>query len=288
MTYKLAIGDRMYSSWSLRGWLLFEPFDVHVNVRMAFMKTPDFSTVLEEFQPSLLVPAMRNGDVVVWDSLAMAETLAEDHPDAGYWPTDPAQRAMARSMVAEMHSGFTALRGACPMNLRQTYVGFEPDAAVLADIARLERLWALPNIEGPWLFGSFSVVDAFFAPVAARLAGYDLPMSDFARAYVNTHLANPHFRRWRAMAFAADMKRPNYEFDLAHSDWTGPKVLPAKPVENVTTINSTCPYSGKEIAPNSLAEINGRYVGFCNQFCRDKSVADAEAWPKLMDLLETA
>lgn len=285
MTYELAIADRMYSSWSLRGWLLFDCFDIHVNVRTAFMGTPDFKAMLENFAPSLLVPAMRHGDMVVWDSLAMVETLAEDFPQAGFWPSDRNARGMARSIVAEMHSGFTALRGACNMNLRQQYVGYQPDKAVLADLARLEQLWALPKSDGPWLFGEFSAVDAFFAPVAARIAGYNLPVGEFAAAYVATHLASPSFRRWRAMGFAADNYKPDYEYDFEKTTWPGPATLAARPVVDLTPIDTVCPYSDLPVVADSLAEIDGSVVGFCNQFCRDKSVADAEAWPKLVKLL---
>lgn len=285
MTYTLAIGDRMYSSWSLRGWMLFAPFDVHVNVRLAFMGTPDFRTLLADFAPAQLVPAMKNGDIVAWDSLAIAETLAEAHPDIRYWPEDTCERAMARSLVAEMHSGLNALRSDCPMNLRQGYSGFEPSDDVLRDIARLELLWGMTPDTGPWLFGDFTIADAFFAPVAARIAAYDLPVNASASAYVAQHLVHPNFRQWRAMAFANDMKKAHYEFDLPATNWPGPTPIPAHAVEGGKAVNELCPYSGKPIVPDSLAEFDGVVVGFCNQFCRDKSVADAEAWPALVELL---
>ena len=139
MTYTLAIGDRTYSSWSLRGWLLFAAFDVPVTTRFAPMRTDDFVKMLEEFAPSRTVPSLKIGDdVVIWDSLAMAEALAERHPEVAYWPADPVARGIARSITAEMHSSFTALRGACPMNLEHQWQEFEPDEGVLADLARLE------------------------------------------------------------------------------------------------------------------------------------------------------
>ena len=126
MTYTLAIGDRTYSSWSLRGWLVFAAFDLPVTSRLLPMKTTAFGDGLLDFAPARLVPALSFEGVTVFDTLAIAETLAERHPDAGHWPSDPAQRALARSITAEMHSGFTALRAACPMVLSHKWIGFEP------------------------------------------------------------------------------------------------------------------------------------------------------------------
>ncbi len=287
MTYELAIGDRMYSSWSLRGWLLFAAFDLHVNVSHAYMKTPEFGRMLEGFPPARLVPAARLDGDVVWESLAIAETLAERNPQTGHWPKQVSDRAMARAMVAEMHSGFAALRNACPMDLRAAYQGFVVSDAVQADLDRLETLWALPGAEG-WLFGDYCIADAFFAPVAARIAAFGLPVSATAQAYVDRHLAFQPFRQWRAMAFAAFRAQPQYENDLGKAPWPGPKPRPAEATSGVTPINADCPYSGKPVADNSLAIIDGVVVGFCNQFCRDKSVADADAWPKLKALLDSA
>ncbi len=284
MTYQLAIGDRTYSSWSLRGWLLFERFGLTVKTRQARMNTPSFWELLSDFEPSRLVPAMRAGDMVVGDTLAMAETLAETHPDIGFWPEDPVQRGLARSMTAEMHSGFGALRQACPMNLRHAYEGFEPSREVLADLDRIENLWALGS-GGPWLFGAYSIADAFFAPVAARIAGYDLPVGEAARRYAEAHLTDMAFRRWRAMGLAENYVQPGYDLDLPRKDWPGPTPIKAKPVMDATPINETCPYSDDPVQRDALAEIDGRVIGFCNRFCRDKSVADAGAWPALEGLL---
>ncbi len=153
----------------------------------------------------------------------MAETLAERHPDAGLWPADPAARALARWLVAEMHSGFAALRGACPMQLLKVYEGFAPSAAVRADLARLEEIWALARSRhgtgGPWLFGRYSLADAFFAPVAARIAGYDLPVAPPARDYVAAHLADPAFRAWRSEGLSVRYDPEPYAIDLPHRPW---------------------------------------------------------------------
>ena len=291
MTYSLAIGDRMYSSWSLRGWLLFGRFGIPVRTELLHMYTPDFSRSLAEFGLARTVPALRIEDdaLALWDSLAIAETLAERHPGAGYWPTDPGARALARTLSAEMHSGFSALRDECTMNIRKTYTDFPVSEAVSADLQRLETIWAyarrIRTESGPWLFGAYSIADVFYAPVATRIATYGLPVGDEARAYVETHLNDTAFRQWRAMAFAADYVQDVYELDYTVGPWPGPKPLPAQPVEDKAAINECCPFSGDPIRTDSLAEIDGTVVGFCNQFCRDKSVADAAAWPQLMALL---
>ena len=280
MTWTLIIGDRTYSSWSLRGWLLFAAFDTKVRVRQHPMYSDDLAAALRETgSGSGLVPQMHRDGSVVWDTLAMAETLAEEVP--GMWPADAADRARARAMVAEMHSGFTALRSACPMNLRHVYEGFTPDAAVRRDLDRIEALWG--RADG-WLFGDYSIADVFFAPVATRIVTYGLPVSDAARAYVDRHLAHLPFRQWRAMGLAEGYVQPGYDLDLPTRDWPGTRI-PARAVASGDPVNERCPYSGDPVAPDSLAEIDGRIVGFCNRFCRDKSVADPAAWPALQPLL---
>lgn len=291
MVYKLAIGDRRYSSWSLRGWLLFEVFGPPVSIVHATMRTPAFAKMLEGFGNARTVPALDTGDAVLWDSLAIAETLSERHPDAGYWPKAPAARGLARSLTAEMHSGFSALRSVCPMNLGRAYVDFPLSDEVMHDISRMTELWTQARRlagDGPWLFGDYCAADAFFAPAAARLAGYGVALDGVAAEYVAAHLADPAFRRWRAMGFAEGTTQPHYEFDCPDQPWPGPAPLPARAVEGLTPINATCPYSGDPVVPEGLAEIDGRIVGFCNRFCRDKSVADAAAWPKLAALLAEA
>ena len=217
MTYDLAIGDRAYSSWSLRGWLLLAAFDLPVRVRRAQMRTPLFAALLEEFAPARTVPALRAPDgSVATDSLAIAEELASRHPEAGHWPSAPPARAAARSMAAEMHSGYGALRAACPMNLRTAWRGYAPSAEVRADLARIDALWtrALDRSGGPWLFGAYTAADAFHAPVAARIAGYALPVSDGAAAYVERALTHPSVLRWRREA--ADDGPDQAVYDLPH------------------------------------------------------------------------
>ncbi len=289
--YTLYIGDRAYSSWSLRGYLLMEMLGQPYQTRIAEMRTEDFEALKREIAPGRLVPTIIAGDIghPVWDSLAIAETLHERHPDAGIWPEDPSARAAARSLAAEMHSGFSALRNDCPMNLRRRYRGFRPSDAVRADAARAEELWSWARArwggEGEFLFGRFTAADAFYAPLATRLATYRLEVSADAEAYVEAIHRHPAFRRWRAMALATPKTLAHYEFDLASDAPFGPAPRPAKAVAGVPATNANCPYSGKPVAADSLAEIDGRLIGFCNTFCRDKSVADADAWPKLAPLL---
>ena len=285
MTYDLAIGDRAYSSWSLRGWLLFDAFGLPVKTHTARLYTDEVQLLLKGFFPARTVPAMRTAEgTVVPESLAIAEELASRHPDAGLWPADPAARAVARALASEMHAGFTALRGHCPMNLRVSYSDCAPPDAVLADIARLELLWSWARqqtgAQGPWLCGAYSAADAFFAPVAARIAGYNLSVGAEAAAYVAAHLAHPSFRRWRAMGFADGADQDFYRRDYPRRPWPGPAPLAARTVDSGPSFNDTCPYSGKPVT--HFLETGGRIFGFCNAFCRDKTLADPEAWPKFM------
>lgn len=224
MSYDLLIADRAYSSWSLRGWLLFSAFDVEVRVHSLRLYDPGFARALTDWAPARTVPALRLPEgVVIADSLAIAEELASRHPDAGHWPADPRARAIARALVAEMHSSFTALRSHCPMNLRVSYTDCAPPQAVLDDLARLQTLWAWARAEtaspGPWLCGAYSAADAFFAPVAARVAGYGLPMGAAGKAYVQAHLAHPAFRVWRAAGLIDGPDQPFYRRDYPTRPW---------------------------------------------------------------------
>ncbi|WP_243612657.1 glutathione S-transferase [Shimia aestuarii] len=291
MTYTLYIGDFTYSSWSLRGWLLFEKFGIpRREVRIDFNTDDSVADQLAALcPPARTVPTVVTEDgAILSESLSLAEELASRHPEAHLWPSIPLARATARTLTSEMHAGFTALRGDCPMNLATAYLDSDPSDAVLADLARLETIWSharatcRPN--GPWLCGDYSIVDAFYAPVAARLAGYNLPMGQTARAYVAAHLADPAFRRWRAMGLAKKEYLPWYAKDYPTRDWPGPTPRVAKAVDGTEAENGACPYSGKPIT--HVLEMEGRRFGFCNAFCRDKTVADPTAWPAFMALVE--
>ena len=290
MSYELAIGDRAYSSWSLRGWLLFDAFGIPVNCRTARLYTDELPNLLASFVPARTVPVMRTPDgAVVPETIAIAEELASRHPHAGLWPAVPKARAVARVLAAEMHAGFTALRSHCPMNLRVSYTDCAPTDAVLADLARLEKVWAWARAEtgatGDWLCGDYCAADAFYAPVASRIATYNLPVSTAAMAYVRAHLAHPSFRRWRAMGLVDGADQEFYRRDYPRRPWPGPVPLSARPVDGTHAENTACPYSGKPVT--DVLEIQGRRIGFCNAFCRDKTVADPEAWPKFIALYQS-
>ena len=287
MTYDLVIGDRAYSSWSLRGWLLFDAFDLPVRLHVARLYTDELPRLLKQFHPGKTAPTMRTPDgVVVPETIAIAEELASRHPEAGIWPADPKARAVARVLAAEMHSGFTALRSHCPMNLRVSYEDCAPPQAVLDDLARLEVIWDWARAETGakvWLAGDYSAADAFFAPVATRIATYNLPVSDRAMDYVQAHLAHPSFRRWRAMGLVDGADQEFYRRPYPRRPWPGPVPMAARAVEGVAAENTTCPYSGRPVT--HVLEMEGRRFGFCNAFCRDKTVADPEAWPAFMALI---
>ncbi|WP_299547567.1 glutathione S-transferase [uncultured Tateyamaria sp.] len=223
MTYDLYIGDRTFSSWSLRGWLMLEKFGLSHRTHMIGLYSGTMADDLAPLAPARLVPTLRLPDgTVVGESLAMAETLAEQNPDAGLWPKDASARATARWLCAEMASGFAALRGACPMQLQYVNTGFEVPEAVRTDLDRIETLWAHAakfKTDGPWLFGAYSLADAFYAPVCARIVGYDLPVSDMARAYCMTTLADPAFQTWRAEGLKSVYDPFPYDMRVPTRDW---------------------------------------------------------------------
>jgi glutathione S-transferase len=291
MTYDLVIGDRAYSSWSLRGWLLFDAFGIPVRTHSARLYTDELPELLKSFFPGRTAPTMRTPDgVVVPETIAIAEELASRHPGAALWPDDPKARAVARVLAAEMHAGFGALRSHCPMNLRVSYTDCAPPPEVLADLARLEVIWAWAKREtgsdGPWLCGEYSAADAFFAPVATRIATYNLPVNAAAMSYVQAHLAHPSFRRWRAMGLVDGADQDFYRRDYPRRPWPGPEPLAARAADGSDSENAACPYSGAPVT-HALA-LDGRRWGFCNAFCRDKTAADPEAWPAFMALVRSA
>lgn len=205
---RLYLGNRNYSSWSLRGWLAAklsgEPFD-EVDVALAGRGPNPANTA---FSPSGLVPCLHDGDVVVWDSLAIAEYLAERRP--GMWPADPAARAWARSIAAEMHSGFPTLCSEMAMCIRER-VDVRPwSVALAADIARIAGLFDETRRRfgagGPWLCGAFSIADCFYAPVAFRFRTYAVALPGSAGAYVEALLAHPWLRQWEAAALAETVR----------------------------------------------------------------------------------
>jgi len=204
---QLVIGNKNYSSWSMRPWVLMTHFGLpfeEVKVRFdSFEAGSDFKRRIGALSPAGRVPVLVDGELAIWDSLAIAEYLAEKFPQAALWPRDVHQRARARSVTAEMHSGFPGLRSHFGMNIeaRMPEVGArvlaaEPD--VRAELERVTRLWedALAASGGPFLFGEFSIADAFYAPVVTRLRTYALPAPEAAQAYMARVLASPGVAAW--------------------------------------------------------------------------------------------
>ncbi|MDP3814081.1 glutathione S-transferase family protein [Pseudomonas sp.] len=200
MSLTLVIGDKTYSSWSLRAALAMELAGVAYSELLIPLDQPDSSARIRVHSPTARVPLLKTEDGPVWDSLAIAEYLAERFPEAHLWPRGQYARAVARSVCAEMHSGFVALRTQLPMDLKRDQALAELPADAQADIQRICALWAECRAgfgqDGPFLFGHASLADAFFAPVAARLHGYQVALPAVAAAYVTTIYQWPAFQRW--------------------------------------------------------------------------------------------
>ncbi len=216
--YELHIGNKNYSSWSLRPWLLMKACGIPFAEAFHRFDFASANAAFRAFSPSAKVPCLIDGDTTVWDSLAIAEYLAERH--AGVWPTDARARAWARCAAAEMHSGFSALRNHCGMNVGVRVRMDNCPAAVAADVARIDALWSdgLTRFGGPWLAGAaFSAVDAFFGPVAFRWQTYGFAMSDTATAYAERLLAHPAMREWEAAGLAEDFRDAPHDAELANA-----------------------------------------------------------------------
>ena len=203
MTYDLYIGDRLFSSWSLRGWLMLEAFGLAHRIHLTGLYSGTFAEDLAPLAPARLVPVLKTpAGEVIGESLAIAETLAERHPTVGMWPQDPVLRARARWLCAEMASGFSDLRQDCPMQLLEVQTGFQASPAVQQNIARIEEIWQsareLVHGQQEWILGDYSLADVFYTPVAARIIGYDLEVSAEARAYCLRLLSTPAVKQWRA------------------------------------------------------------------------------------------
>jgi glutathione S-transferase len=210
---QLIIGNKNYSSWSMRPWVLLKAFGIPFEerkLRFDFAPGSAFYQALAVYTPTAKVPVLVEDDgFAVWDTLAITEHIAERHPELAIWPRDARQRSRARSLCAEMHAGFSTLRNLCPMNIEAALpeIGAKHQAEssqLLADLARIDAIWSgeLARSGGPFLFGEFSAVDAYFAPVAMRVRTYALPLSEASRAYVERLVAAPGVRDWIADALA--------------------------------------------------------------------------------------
>jgi len=200
---KLIIGNKAYSSWSLRGWLACRQSGLPFEEMVVPLYDQDWDKRREgdEFAPSSgKVPILWDDDVVVWDSLAIIEYLIDKVGREKFWPEDDAARAMARSMAAEMHSSFAALRRECGMNIRQVYPPRRPSDEVIADLTRIMELWAQARArfggDGDFLFGAFGAADIMFAPVVTRFITYSLPVTPVGQAYIEAISAHPFMQEW--------------------------------------------------------------------------------------------
>ncbi|MBW0448798.1 glutathione S-transferase family protein [bacterium M00.F.Ca.ET.228.01.1.1] len=198
---KLLIGDKNYSSWSMRPWVLLKHFGIAFDEVLIHLNQPDTNTAVLAHAPDSpgKIPCLvDDAGFAVWDSLAIAETLAERFPEHAFWPRDAAARARARSVSAEMHSGFGELRSNMWMNIRASFPGKNATPGVLAEIARIETIWrdCLDSSGGPFLFGEFGIADAMYAPVAMRFNTWQPALSDTSRAYVERLTAQPAVKAW--------------------------------------------------------------------------------------------
>ena len=200
----LVIGTRRYSTWSLRPWLMLKAANVPFEEIEITLRQPDTKANILKYSPSGKVPLLIHGSLNVWDSLSIAEYLAETFPDAGLWPKDLSARVLARSISAEMHSGFQTLRSTCPMDLGLDSPMMDLSDDLLTDIRRIETIWTecrtLYCLHGPFLFGSFTSADAMFAPVVTRFRTYHLPVNDVAKDYCETIAALPWMQEWTKKA----------------------------------------------------------------------------------------
>ncbi len=200
---KIVLGNKKYSSWSLRPWLVLKQAGVPFEEIVVPLDMPDTAQNIRKYSPSGRVPALIDGDLTIWDSLAIAEYLHEKFPDRRLWPKDVAQRARARSISAEMHAGFANLRNDCSMKIVQHYPCKPLRPETQADVDRIVSLWeeCLKASGGPFLFGKEPcIADAFYAPVVSRLRTYSIPVAGAARAYCDTIWSWPALQAWVADA----------------------------------------------------------------------------------------
>jgi len=213
----LVIGNKNYSSWSLRPWLMMKVAGLAFSETVIPLDTPETAQLIAAHSRAGRVPVLHHGDITVWESLAIMEYLAETFPEAQVWPRDRKARAAARAVSSEMHAGFMALRSQCPMNLRRPRKACAMDAAGRADVAAVEALWAACRrefgAEGPFLFGNFSAADAMFAPVVTRFDTYAIAVGAATRDYMSAVTALPAFKAWRAAALEESWIVPQDEVE---------------------------------------------------------------------------
>ncbi|MCK0197573.1 glutathione S-transferase family protein [Ancylobacter sp. 6x-1] len=204
MALTLIIGNKNYSSWSMRPWLAMTAAGIPFEEEVVWLDTPEFSARLAGISPAGRVPVLIDGDAVVWETLAILEHLAERFPDSGLWPQEKVARAHARAQAAEMHAGFTGLRRDAPMNLWRPVEPLALSERGMKDLADITKGWRTARERfgagGDFLFGAFSAADAMYAPVASRIRTYALPVDPVSAAYVEAIHAHPAFRAWHDAA----------------------------------------------------------------------------------------
>jgi glutathione S-transferase len=197
---RLVIGNKNYSSWSLRAWLCLRKCNVEFDEVLIPLDTPEFAARIGDYSPTGRVPVLCHDGRTIWDSLAICEYINEAFADGNLWPQDLSSRSLGRCMVAEMHSGFMALRNEMPMNCRALNRRVPMDENLRADIDRLCSLWAAALTDhvqtGPWLLGEFSIADAMFAPVVMRFRNYGVQVPDLVQAYCDHLLADEDMQSW--------------------------------------------------------------------------------------------
>jgi glutathione S-transferase len=215
MTLKLVVANKAYSSWSLRPWILLAHFKIPFEDLVIPMDQPETRATMLKYAPTGKCPSLHDGRIAVWESLAIIDYVAETFPEKAIWPRAKAARAHARSLAAEMHAGFGALRQACPTNFRRKPKPITLGDEVLGDVARIEAAWAHARESfgkaGPFLFGSFCAADAMFAPVVNRFHAYALPVAKTTSAYMEAMMALPAWKAWIADAEAEPWRIERYE-----------------------------------------------------------------------------
>ena len=218
MPPRLVIANKAYSSWSMRPWILMRALDIAFDETVLPLYEPGTTEAIRRFSPAGKVPILIDGGITIWDSLAIIEYLAERYPDRAVWPRDPAARAHARTLAAEMHSGFLPLRRALPMNFFRVpkRPKFDPEVRkeVEADVARIEAAFADARArfgaDGPFLFGAFCAADAMYAPVVSRLQSYAIKVDAATQTYMDAVTAHPAWGDWAAGAAAEGWRIERY------------------------------------------------------------------------------
>ena len=208
---KIIVGNKRYSSWSMRPWLVLKSLGVEFEEQVIGLDLPDTDANIRKFSPAGRVPVLLTGALAIWDSLAICEYLAEVFPDRGLWPHDTAARARARSIVAEMHSGFQALRNECSMKVLEQFPPKQLSADTQKDVARINQLWGdcLIDSKGPFLFGkTFGIADAFYAPVVTRFRTYGIAGNE---AYREAVWSSAPLQAWLDDARAETLRAARYE-----------------------------------------------------------------------------